>query len=900
VVVIREEDYVSHYGVPRRSGRYPWGSGGQKEHSEGHVSKTRNKSFLDYVKDMEGQGLSQKEIAQGLNMTTTELRDQRTIARNAKIRAEIDQINRLASTGMSNGEIAKEMGLPGESSVRARRKQGVQERADIYKNVSTMLKDEVDARHYVDVGKGVEAKIGISSEKLRVSLAMLKEQGYNVHIVPHPQIGTQHDTDMKILVRPGVTQKDAFLNRDKIQQISLFTPDGGRAFSKKIHNPISIDPSRLKVVHKEEGGDKADGVIFVREGVKDISLGKSRYAQVRIKVGKDKYLKGMAMYSDDLPKGIDLEFHTKKRNTGNKLDSLGDIEKGLLPFGAVTKPLLENEGSSKERPYSAMNLIFEQGDWTGWSRNLSSQFLSKQSPTLAKGQLDKVNKRHRRDLDEIMSLTNPTVRKRMLWDFANETDSAAVQMEAAAINSGQRWHAILPLKTLSPTQVYAPNYKNGESVVLVRFPHGGTFEIPELTVNNRNPEGRKLLRDAKDAIGIHHTVAERLSGADFDGDTVIVIPNQPKKVRSSRALEGLKDFDPIAAYPKYPGMKVMTKAQKGHEMGVVSNLITDMTIKGAPHEKIAKAIRHSMVVIDANKHELNWKQSYIDNGINQLKKEYQGKPGGKYGGSTTLLSRAGAPAFIPKRKERPAPQGGPINVRTGRREWVPTNKRKFNKKTGEWELVKEKFEQLAITDNARDLSSGTRMENLYADHSNSLKAMANEARLGYLNTPRLNQSRSAKQVYAKEVASLDFKLKQAYEHAPLERQAQVIARANVRAKTDSNPTLSKDQIKKLNYQELEVARTRMKAGKKKTRIDITDEEWNAIQAGAIAESRLQEILANTDTERIRKLATPKRRLLMSSSKTTRARAMLARGHTRAEVADALGVSLTTLDTSLEG
>jgi hypothetical protein len=46
---------------------------------------------------------------------------------------------------------------------------------------------------------------------------------------------------------------------------------------------------------------------------------------------------------------------------------------------------------------------------------------------------------------------------------------------------------------------------------------------------------------------------------------------------------------------------------------------------------------------------------------------------------------------------------------------------------------------------------------------------------------------------------------------------------------------------------------------------------------------------------VRKMATPKRQVLMTPTQTSRAQAMLRSGATRAEVANALGVSLTTLD-----
>ena len=76
---------------------------------------------------------------------------------------------------------------------------------------------------------------------------------------------------------------------------------------------------------------------------------------------------------------------------------------------------------------------------------------------------------------------------------------------------------------------------------------------------------------------------------------------------------------------------------------------------------------------------------------------------------------------------------------------------------------------------------------------------------------------------------------------------------------------------------------------------ITQKEWNAIQEGAISSTKLRSILDNADMDVVKELATPRPKLLMTNSKTVRAQTMLSSGYTRAEVASALGVSLSTLD-----
>ncbi|QBZ73618.1 helix-turn-helix DNA-binding domain protein [Streptomyces phage RosaAsantewaa] len=873
-MIISEENYIAHYGILRKSGRYPYGSGGPEYAS--------NAGFLGYVKKLSDEGMSEAEIARGMGITTTQLRAAKSIAKTEEKQAQIGRAERLKAHGWSNVEIGKKMGI-NESQVRALLKPGEKTKLDITKATADMLKDQVDKKAYIDVGAGVERHLGISKEKLGTAVARLKEEGYEVHQIKIKQLGTKNQTTLKVLAAPGTPWGEVMRNRDQIKQISSFTDDGGLSYSGT-KPPVSINAKRVKVRYAEEGGTDADGVILVRPGVKDTDLGKSRYAQVRIAVGGTHYLKGMAMYGDpkDFPPGVDLIFNTNKSSTGNKLDAMKKMSNDPdYPFGAVIKP-----GGQR----GVMNVVNEETDWGNWSRNLSSQMLSKQSPSLARTQLGLTYDSKLREFNDIVSSTNPAVKKKLLDSFADDADSSAVHLKAAALPR-QGTHVILPVNSMKENEVYAPNYRDGEPVVLVRFPHGGIFEIPELRVNNRHPEARKLIgTNAPDAIGIHAKVAERLSGADFDGDTVLVIPNRDRKVKTAPALEGLKGFDPKTAYPAYEGMKVMDARTKGIQMGLVSNLITDMTIQGAPMDHIERAVKHSMVVIDAEKHKLNYKQSAIDNGIASLMKKYQGR---STGGASTLVSRAGSSIRVNERKARPAVEGGPVDRTTGKKVYVETGAKLPNGQPRTIEVKK-----LAETDDANTLSSGTPIERIYADHSNKLKTLANRARLESLAVKSTPYSPSAKTAYSKEVASLDAKLNLALRNAPLERQAQVLANAQVRMKRQANPDMDKSEIKKLESKALEDARIR--TGAERSRIEITDREWEAIQAGAISTSKLNDILSNANLDRVKELATPKQAKLMTAAKKNKAVALLKAGYTQAEVADALGVSVSTLKETLSG
>jgi DNA-binding CsgD family transcriptional regulator len=902
LIIDEDEHALMHYGILRKSGRYPWGSG--------ETQSARNKSFLDHVEELKRQGLSEPEIAKGLgivdsrgNPSTTALRAAKSIAKNEQKQSLITQAQALRDKGYSNVAIGERMGI-NESSVRSLLAPGQKDRTDVLHTTAAMLRDQVEQKEFLDVGTGAENHIGISKEKLNTAVALLREEGYELRYVKVRQLGTGKETNLKVLTKPGVPYSELAQNKHKIRQVTDFSEDGGRSFLG-LHEPLSISSSRIGVRYKEEGGADADGVIFVRPGVDDISLGKSRYAQVRIAVDGTHYLKGMAMYKDDLPDGVDLLFNTNKSNTGNKHDAMKELKDDAdNPFGAVVRQRIERGLDGVERVTSVMNIVGsptkegsgEEGSWETWSKSLSTQFLSKQSPTLAKSQLDLTYANRKADLDEILSLTNPVVRKKLLESFADNADSASVHLKAAALPR-QASHVILPINSLKDTEVYAPNYRNGERVALVRYPHGGKFEIPELTVNNNHPEGKNLLGQARDAIGINSKVAERLSGADFDGDTVLVIPNNHGRVKSEPALEGLKNFDPKASYPAYEGMPKMSAKTKQLEMGKVSNLITDMTIRGATNAELARAVRHSMVVIDAEKHNLNYKESARRNGIADLKKKYQAKPDGSAGGAATLISRATSEVRVEDRKLRSASQGGAIDRETGKLQYVPTGKTTINAK-GETVPKMIRSVRLAETDDAHTLSSGTKIEELYADHSNRLKALANDARKQAVSTKTKPMSPSAKAVYAKEADTLKAKLNVALKNAPLERQAQLLANTAVSAKRQADPEMDAATLKKIKSQALIEARSR--TGAKKQRIDITPSEWDAIQAGAISDHMLSQILSNADMDQVKQLATPKSKTLMTSIKTQRAQAMLSSGYTQAEVADALGVSVSTLKNAVHG
>lgn len=897
------EEHLAHYGILRRSGRYPWGSGA--------TESKRNRDFLDTVSILRKQGMTDAEIARGFGITRNELTAARSIALSQQKQERILNTQKLHEKGLSNSAIARLQGR-NESSVRADLVPGEKDKADAIHTTANMLQDQLTKKKYLDIGVGVEHQVGVTRTRLDTAVAVLKEKGYEVHNIKVQQLSTGKYTTTRVLAPPGTKLEEVQKNRKEIRQIQEYSTDNGRSFLA-IQPPISVSSRRLRVNYADTGGDKADGVIYIRPGVKDLNMGAARYGQVRIAIDGTHYLKGMAVYKDDLPPGVDLVFNTNKSNTGRKKDALKEMDlESELPFGSIVRQIHGSDGKVS----SALNIVGSptkeesgvEGAWDKWSKNLPTQVLSKQKPELAQQQLDLTFERRKRELDEIRSLTNPTVRRTLLERFGDQTDAAAVHMKAASLPR-QATKVLLPIPSMKPTEIYAPSMRDGERVALVRFPHAGTFEIPQLMVNNRNPEARKTLgSSAKDAVGVHHSVAERLSGADFDGDTVLVIPNNKGQIQSTAALEGLKGFDPrMYKIPEGSLIPEISSSRKQTEMGKISNLIADMTIGGASTDERARAVRHSMVVIDSEKHKLDFKQSEKDHGILALKEKYQGS---KRSGASTLISKAGAVKFVKEREDRPARLGGPIDPKTGERVFVETGRMRPVRKTikdpvtgkkkkvltGQFEPALQRSKQLAETSDATTLSSGTHIETIYAQHSNRLKAMANTARKESLVGDPIPVSPSAKKIYSKELSSINGKLNEAEKNAPYERQAQLLANIRVSQTRQNNPNIEPAEIKKLKQYALNDARARTGAGK--TKIRLTQEEWNAIQAGALSTNKLERVLRNADIDNIRALALPKEKAKLSSTMLRTAQTMLDSGYTQIEVADKLGVGLTTLKVGL--
>lgn len=437
------EDILMHYGMPRRSGRYPYGSGENPYQHSG--------DFLSRVQELKKSGMSETDIAKNMGLTTTQLRTQMSLAKDERRALQVATAKGLREKGYSLNEIADKMGFANDSSVRSLLNETSENRMNQAKATADVLRKLIEEKGMIDVGTGVERELGVSKEKLNQALYMLELEGYPIYGGGVPQVTNPgKQTNIKVICPPGTEHKDIYDFENVHSVRDYISYDNGESFRKSFEYPASMDSKRLQIRYADQGGVDKDGVIELRRGVKDLSLGDSHYAQVRIMVDGTHYLKGMAVYSDNMPDGVDVIFNTNKKSGTPTKDVLKKIKDDPdNPFGSRIK---EHGGQSyyddpkgkytdpvtgKKQSLSLINKRAEEGDWGEWSKTLPSQFLSKQSLTLIKKQLGLAKADKQAEYDEICSLTNPTVKKALLKSFAVDCDAAAVHLQAAGVTSSE-------------------------------------------------------------------------------------------------------------------------------------------------------------------------------------------------------------------------------------------------------------------------------------------------------------------------------------------------------------------------------------------------------------------------------------------------------------------------------
>lgn len=232
------------------------------------------------------------------------------------------------------------------------------------------------------------------------------------------------------------------------------------------------------------------------------------------------------------------------------------------------------------------------------------------------------------------------------------------------------------------------------------------------------------------------------------------------------------------------------------------------------------------------------------------------------------------------------------------------NGEKIYRKTGRTHINKDGKEvvtkinstKMAEAKDAFELSSGSIQETIYAQFANRLKSLANDARKVSRFSKPDKYNPSARQAYAVEVESLKKKLYLAELNRPLERKAQLLMAQKLKNYLQANPDLDHDEIKKLRGRFIKESREAV--GAHKAIIKIEPKEWEAIQAHAVSHATLTKILNNSDMDQVKQLAMPRQTPFMSNAKVSRARSMLRQGRTTAVVAEALDVSISTLQKAL--
>ncbi len=866
-------------GAPIGSGRHPLGSGEQPWQ---HVPWRRFQlqyANLQAKRNADGTKMTQTQIAQAMGFDSLkDFRAQVTRNKEQATRDKMDFVLSKYNEGMSLAEIAEATGgVMSKSSVKQYvdkfKENGgtlsivAENKMNRVRGTAEMLKDQLkNGTGYLDIGKGAEELMNVKRTTLDAAISQLKDEGYYVHTIYNQRLGDKEKgTKIKTLSQNPSIQ-DIWKNHlYDIEAIGVRTEDGGETYKtpEGIKPPKQLSLDRVAVKFKEQGGADADGLILLRPGVEDLSLGKSNYAQVRIAVGGKYYLKGMCAYSDDIPDGYDVLFNTNKSITGGKEAALKklNLDNPSNPFDSNIKPV------NGQRGY--LNIVNEEGDWSEWTHDMAAQFLSKQNYSLVRDRLKATVKATNEEYETILKIENPVLQRQLLEDFAGSCQTRARQLKAKG-TAGACAQVLMPSADVKPNEIYAPNFKDGDRVVLVRYPHAGRFELAELTVNNHNQSAENLIgKHAQDAVVIHPSVAPKLSGADYDGDTVFVFKNNNGRIKVADGLPGLKDFDTKdwKAVDLKPGEKTITKKYRGNLMGCATNLIADMQNydENTPPERIPTrkeledAVKFSMVVIDAYKHDLDWRAAAEEYHYKELRRKY---------------CRT-------------------INPETGK-----------NNPIGSSSVITRAKRHMEEVDDATKLYSmyPTKVEKEYAAYANTMKAMQNTAlkAAAEIKTPAWKPELGKKGgEYYNEVQSLDEKYAKLIANKPKERQAQILTSKWYNQQKKLADIKDADDAKKLRVRLERTARQVTGSEAFKYRIEFTDREWEAIQAGAVSPSKQAQLFRSANADKLRERALPKSYISLTTGQKAAITRMASKknssgglAYSPTEIANKLGVSVS--------
>ena len=98
------DDSLKHYGVKRRSGRYPWGSGDDPYQHD-------SRDFLARIEELKKDGWTETpyNIQKEFGLTTSQYRTEKGIAKDERRMIEVAAAKSLKEDGLGATEIARKM-----------------------------------------------------------------------------------------------------------------------------------------------------------------------------------------------------------------------------------------------------------------------------------------------------------------------------------------------------------------------------------------------------------------------------------------------------------------------------------------------------------------------------------------------------------------------------------------------------------------------------------------------------------------------------------------------------------------------------------------------------------------------------------------------------------------------
>ena len=226
------EDILMHYGMPRRSGRYPWGSGEDPYQHSG--------DFLSRIEELKKTGWTEtpENIKKEFGLTTTQYRTEKANAKDERRMLDVARAKSLKEDGLGATEIGRIMGK-NESTIRSLLNESSEIKMKKARETADFIKEQIEKKGMIDVTSGVERELGVSKEKLNQALKLLEEEGYPIYKGGIPQATNPgQQTNQRVICKPGTDHKDIY-NYENVHPLTDYiSKDGGSTFERKFTKTI--------------------------------------------------------------------------------------------------------------------------------------------------------------------------------------------------------------------------------------------------------------------------------------------------------------------------------------------------------------------------------------------------------------------------------------------------------------------------------------------------------------------------------------------------------------------------------------------------------------------------------------------------------------------------------------